>query len=170
MAIYDAILHLHLKIKLPNNEIFQLPLKKVTTAGRKFWIGSFTIDDEIGRNYSIVKSNLTEKLSVYDEKGILIRESEIGEFLALRPNISIQFVEFITSTGLQIKSDPGISIVYLSFLLLMTSIYVSFFTYSQIWSFDAIKETLIGGQSNRAVLVFQQEFRKIFKRTIKTIS
>jgi len=159
-----------LKIKLPNNEIFQLPLKKVTTGGRKFWIGTLNIDEEKNRNYSIVKSNLTEKISVYDDKGILIMESEIGELIALNSNINIQFVEFITSTGLQIKSDPGISIVYLSFLLLMTSIYISFFTYSQIWSFDTLKETFVGGQSNRAVLAFQEELRKIFKRTIKTIS
>ena len=156
--------------KLPNNEIFQLPLKKVTTGGRKFWIGTLNIDEEKNRNYSIVKSNLTEKISVYDDKGILIMESEIGELIALNSNINIQFVEFITSTGLQIKSDPGISIVYLSFLLLMTSIYISFFTYSQIWSFDTLKETFVGGQSNRAVLAFQEELRKIFKRTIKTIS
>ena len=159
-----------LKIKLPNNKIYQLPLKKVTTGGRKFWIGSLNIDNETNKSYSIVKSNLTEKLSIYDEKGILLKESEIGEFFALNSNVNIQFVEFITSTGLQIKSDPGISVVYFSFLLLMTSIYVSFFTYSQIWSFDTIKETFVGGQSNRAVLAFQEELRKIFKRTLKTLS
>tara|TARA_B110000003_G_scaffold265050_1_gene290468 strand:+ start:204 stop:1511 length:1308 start_codon:yes stop_codon:yes gene_type:complete len=159
-----------LKIKLPNNEIFQLPLKKVTTGGRKFWLGSLTLNEETDQSYSVVKSNLTEKLSIYDQKGILVKESEIGEFFTLNPNIKIQFVEFITSTGLQIKSDPGISTVYLSFLLLMTSIYVSFFTYSQIWSVDTFKGTIIGGKSNRAVLAFQEELRKIFKLTIKTIS
>jgi predicted oxidoreductase (fatty acid repression mutant protein) len=52
----------------------------------------------------------------------------------------------------------------------MVSIYVSFFTYSQIWLVETIKDIAIGGQSNRAVLFFQEEFRKIWKRTIKTVS
>ena len=71
----------------------------------------------------------------------------------------------MTSTGLQIKSDPGISTVYFSFLLLMASIYVSFFTYSQIWLMEIKEKVILGGKSNRAVLFFQEEFRRLVKRT-----
>ena len=58
------------------------------------------------------------------------------------------------------------SLVYFSFLLLMVSIYVSFFTYSQIWFVEAKNSVALGGKSNRAVLFFQQEFRQILKRSI----
>ena len=57
-------------------------------------------------------------------------------------------------------------VIYLSFLLLMISIYVSFFTYSQIWFVEAKNGVILGGKSNRAVLFFQQEFRQILKRSI----
>jgi cytochrome c biogenesis protein len=47
----------------------------------------------------------------------------------------------------------------------MVSIYVSFFTYSQIWFVEVKKNIVVGGKSNRAVLFFQQEFKKIIKRS-----
>ena len=80
-----------------------------------------------------------------------------------------RFNDFITSTGLQIKSDPGIGIIYSSFLLLMVSIYVSFFNYSQLWFLEGEQKVTLGGKSNRAVLFFQEEFRKIIKQTKKQL-
>jgi hypothetical protein len=50
----------------------------------------------------------------------------------------------------------------------MVSIYVSFFTYSQIWVVETSERIATGGKSNRAVFFFQEEFRKIIKRTKKT--
>ena len=80
--------------------------------------------------------------------------------------LRIQISDFITGTGLQLKSDLGIGIVYFSFLLLMISIYVSFFTYSQIWLVELSENIEIGGNSNRSVLFFQEDFRKIVRRSI----
>ena len=104
---------------------------------------------------------------IYNEKGELLKQSNIGESIQLTPDSELKFVDFITSTGLQIKSDPGINTIYFSFLLLMVSIYVSFFTYSQIWFVEANQNLLIGGKSNRAVLFFQEDFRKILNRVKK---
>ena len=89
-------------------------------------------------------------------------------FIPLTVIRSAKFADFITSTGLQIKSDPGISVVYFSFALLMVSIYVSFFTYSQVWLLELVKNAKIGGKSNRSVLFFQEDFRKIVRRSINT--
>jgi hypothetical protein len=52
----------------------------------------------------------------------------------------------------------------------MVSIYVSFFTYSQIWVVAIAKRVNLGGKSNRAVLFFQEELRKIVKRTKQKIA
>jgi cytochrome c biogenesis protein len=84
----------------------------------------------------------------------------------INSELNIQILDFITGTGLQLKSDPGINIVYFSFLLLLVSIYISFFTYSQIWLVELPKTIKIGGDSNRSVLFFQEDFRKIVKRSI----
>ena len=158
-----------MKLRLPTQEVFQLPLKKITKGGRKFWFGSLTIDKSNDKKISILVNDLKGKISIYDSKGILLGESLIGNSVTIENNVSVQFIEFLTSTGLQIKSDPGIQTVYLAFLLLMLSIYVSFFTYSQIWLLETRAKIVVGGKSNRAVLFFQQEFRKILKRAEKVL-
>jgi cytochrome c biogenesis protein len=43
----------------------------------------------------------------------------------------------------------------------MISVYVSFFSYSQIWVMESTNQMAVGGKSNRAVLFFQEEFRRI---------
>ena len=74
-------------------------------------------------------------------------------------NSSLRFEELITSTGLQIKEDPGVKIVYLSFLIIMVSIYISFLSYSQIWTLQEANKFFVAGKTNRAILNFQEDFK-----------
>jgi cytochrome c biogenesis protein len=154
-----------LKLRLPNSKDFQIPLKKITKGGRKFWLGSLTLGQDINDKITILINDLKGQILIYDAKGVFLEEVLIGDSINVNRDLKIQTLEYITSTGLQIKSDPGISTVYFSFLLLMVSIYVSFFTYSQVWLFEEVNLISVGGKSNRAVLFFQEEFRKILKRT-----
>ena len=121
--------------------------------------------DRPDSNFTFVINNLTDNIYLYDAKGTLLTELQTGKILDLNENTQLQVIDSLTSTGLQIKSDPGIPVVYFSFLLLMVSIYVSFFSYSQIWVFENKSSVIIGGKSNRAVLFFQEEFRKILKQS-----
>jgi len=159
-----------LKLKLDNKNVFQIPLKRITKQGARFWFGSLNLNQANNIPLTVVINDLKGKLVLYDSKGEFIQELGLGESFKGENNVNIEFIDFITSTGLQIKSDPGINVVYLSFLLLMVSIYVSFFTYSQIWLVEAKKSIIVGGKSNRAVLFFQQEFRKIIKRSSNVIT
>ena len=79
-----------LKLKTSNNDIFQLPVKKITKSNRKFWFCSLPIDDLPGKKISIIINDLNGQFFVYDTKGILIQQSRIGEPLSLKSNLSIQ--------------------------------------------------------------------------------
>ena len=155
-----------LKLNLDKKKVVQIPLKKITKGGNRFWFGSLNLDSALSTNLTIVLSDLNGKVYLYNSKGLLVQESYIGGAIKTSNGVNIQISDFITSTGLQIKSDPGINTVYFSFLLLIVSIYVSFFTYSQIWLIDLSKTTKIGGNSNRSVLFFQEDFRKLIRRSI----
>ena len=156
---------LGVKVKIDDNLLAQVPLKKVNTNGRNFWIG--TIPVEIINNkmtrYIVVVNNLVGNLSIYDEKGKLVHECLLGQDVKINSNSTIKFVEFLTTTGLQIKTDSGIPLVYFSFLLLMISVFISYISYSQIWEVGTSNTSLVGGKSNRAVLFFQEELQRLLQ-------
>ena len=70
-------------------------------------------------------------------------------------------MDIISSTGLQIKKDPGIPMIYSGFFFLMISTLISYMTYSQIWIIQKEQQLFIGGTTNRAIFDFELEFFKI---------
>jgi cytochrome c biogenesis protein len=150
-----------LKLRISSSQIVQVPLQKSFKGGRKFWFGSFEMDNE---KFSFLVNDLRGNLLLYNEKGLLIKECLVGEKINLSSNTEFEVSELITSTGLQIKTDPGLRVVYLSFFLLIFSVYASFISYSQIWGIEKQTSILFSGNSNRAVLFFQTEFKKLLGR------
>ena len=143
------------------DKIVQVPLKKISKDGRNFWFGSLPLENIKKEKFSLVINDLRGNIFIYDKKGNLVSECQLGQTLFINKNQSITLYDFITSTGLQIKIDPGLRIVYLSFFLLICSTYISFVSYSQIWGIEKKNRLFLAGTSNRAVLYFQEEFRKI---------
>ena len=156
-----------LKLQQNNNLTSQIPLKKITKNGRKFWFSSLNISETNSKPFSILVNDLEGSLYLYDANGTLLKKCVLGENIVLPNKQNLMFVDFLTSTGLQIKEDPGIRTVYLAFLFLIISVYTSFITYSQIWAAEKSENLLLAGNSNRAVLFFQTEFRKILNQTLK---
>ena len=77
---------------------------------------------------------------------------------SLKGNYNFYLVDILSSTGLQIKNDPGIPIIYLGFLFLMISTLISYITYSQIWIYRKNYKIFIGGNTTRATFEFELEF------------
>ena len=151
------------KVKLPNNQIIQVPLKKITKAGKKIWLGTLPLPNS-DSPISFLINDLQGKLFLYNNKGVLLKECYLGDEITLGLTKTFVFSEFITSTGLQIKTDPGLITVYLAFFLLMCSIFISYISYSQIWGVENTTSFILAGKSNRAVLFFQSEFQKLSKK------
>jgi cytochrome c biogenesis protein len=149
------------KLQVNSSQTIQVPLQKSFRGGQKFWFGSFEMNNE---TFSFLVNDLRGNLLMYNEKGLLVKECLIGEKIELSSRTQFEVSELITSTGLQIKTDPGLRIVYLSFFLLICSVYASFISYSQIWGIEKRNSILFSGNSNRAVLFFQTEFKKLLGR------
>jgi cytochrome c biogenesis protein len=71
--------------------------------------------------------------------------------------INVAIVELVGSTGLQIKADPGIPMVYLGFGLLMVGVVMSYVSHSQVWVLESEGRLLLGGRTNRAQVAFERE-------------
>lgn len=153
-----------LSINLDKQLDFQLPLKLIDVKGEgKFWISSLSLDtnEQTGNNnILLVLEDLTGKALIYNGNQQLLGIVNVGESFAINGH-SVRITEIISSTGLQIKSDPGIPFVYFGFFLLMMSIVVSYLSYSQIWAIKKDKQLVISGRTNRAIYSFEQHITKI---------
>ena len=150
-----------LRFQTKNNETLEYPLVNALNNQNKVWLTWISTNSTLTNGFIAIIDNLEGYCSIYDEFGIFLGNIELNETLNF--NISLTLLEIISSTGLQIKTDFGIPIIYGGFFLLMVSTLISYITYSQIWIVEKQKKLFIGGTTNRAIFDFELEFFKFIK-------
>ena len=125
-----------------------------TGGEKKFWIGSIPGSEQ--ESLLLIFQDLTGRALLYNSQKQLLASLEIGDVIPLNGH-SLRFLNIGPSTGLQVKSDPGIPVVYIGFLFLMLSIVLSYTSYSQVWGVKIQNTVYVGGQTNRATYQFEQQ-------------
>ena len=143
------------------NEIIEYPLINVFNNQSKLWLTWISNNSSLNEGLIIIIDNLEGYCSIYNEKGQFFGNIELNETINFQ--IPLTLLEIISSTGLQIKTDPGIPVIYLGFFFLMVSTLISYITYSQIWIIQKNQQIFIGGTTNRAIFEFELEFFKLLK-------
>ena len=115
----------------------------------------------LDNGFTVLINNLQGYCSFYDKSGLFLGNLELNETIKLKSSITL--IDIISSTGLQIKTDPGIPIIYTGFGFLMLSTLISYITYSQIWIVQNRKKVFIGGNTTRAKFDFELEFFRVTK-------
>ena len=143
------------------NESIEYPLINAFNNQEKVWL-TWVSNTKIAKEGVIaIISNLEGYCSIYNSTGQFLGNLELNESINLTQPIVLS--EILSSTGLQIKTDPGIPMIYLGFLFLMLSSLISYVTYSQIWIMQTGQQVFIGGNTNRAVFDFELEFLTFVK-------
>jgi cytochrome c biogenesis protein len=150
-----------LRIKNNDFSIFQYPFINLSNNKEKIWLTWISNSQQLTDGFTILINNLQGYCSVYDKLGKFVGNLELNE--SLKSENSITLMDILSSTGLQIKADPGILLIYLGFLFLMVSTLISYITYSQIWIVQDQKKIFIGGNTTRATFDFELEFLKLVK-------
>lgn len=150
-----------LRFKDFKNEIIEYPLINVLNNQNKVWLTWIGNTSTMNDGIVAILDNLEGYCSIYNEAGQFLGNIELNETSNF--NRSLTLLEIISSTGLQIKTDPGIPIIYLGFFFLMLSTLISYITYSQIWIVQKNQQIFIGGSTNRAIFEFELEFFKFIK-------
>ena len=138
-----------------DNKIYEFPLfslKKVS----KSWI---TWINTKNQNEILVFDQLQNCFLTYDEFGNFLKIKNVGEDLTA--NFSI--IDILPSTGLLIKYDPSIPIIYFGFGLLMITSCLSYLPYTQIWIFTQRKNSWIGSSTNRGKIQLEIEFENLIR-------
>ncbi len=144
-----------------NNQIVEYSLTNIFNNQNKVWLTWISSSQITDNGILAVINNFEGYCSIYDELGQFLGNIELNETVSL--NQPVTLLEILSSTGLQIKIDPGIPVIYLGFFTLMVSTLISYITYSQIWIIQKSQKIFIGGNTNRAVFEFELEFLKFLK-------
>ena len=150
-----------LRFENTNNEIIEYPLTNILNNQTKVWLTWILPTPSQKEGIITIIDNLEGYCSIYDKTGTFLGNLELNE--TVRFPESLTLLEIISSTGLQIKTDPGVPIIYSGFFFLMVSTLMSYITYSQVWIIQKDKKLFIGGTTNRAIFDFELEFFKFIK-------
>jgi cytochrome c biogenesis protein len=150
-----------IRIRFNNSPILQLPMAALNTNGNgRLWGTWIPTKTDLSEGVSLLAKDLQGTLLIYDAKGQLVDTLRAG--MATNVNgVTLRIVEVVGSTGLQIKADPGIPIVYTGFGLLMLGVIMSYVSHSQIWALEKEGHFYVGGRTNRAQVAFEREMLEI---------
>jgi cytochrome c biogenesis protein len=150
-----------LRFQTKTDEIMEYPLLNLLNNQNKVWLTWISNNRSLNEGIIALIDNLEGYCSIYNVSGTFLGNIELNETVNFKQPLT--FLEIISSTGLQIKSDPGIPIIYTGFFFLMVSTLLSYITYSQIWIIQKNQKLFIGGTTNRAIFNFELEFFKFIK-------
>nr|YP_009294505.1 c-type cytochrome biogenensis protein [Asparagopsis taxiformis]AOM65988.1 c-type cytochrome biogenensis protein [Asparagopsis taxiformis] len=143
-----------LRLRISTDMYIQKKLDKIKIGDTYIWVCDISVSPNM--KIFLVVSSLKDKILIYDFNGRLLNALNLNEDIQIGDSF-LTVKEIMVSTGLQIKTDPGLYIVYSGFLMLMVSISVSYISYSQIWLNGHGDSIELGGVTNRAELTFEED-------------
>lgn len=144
------------------DRFYELPLFTLKGANKSWVTWIVNKNNEI---QTIVFDQLQNTFILYNQNGEFLKNATLGE--AIEPNLKI--IDIIPATGLQIKYDPSINLIYFGFGLLMITAFLSYLPYTQIWVFQGNNNTWIGSTTNRGKITLEIEFENLVRLIEETI-
>lgn len=153
-----------IRIQINKSPVLQLPMAPLNTNGKgRLWGTWIPTKTDLSEGVSLLAKDLQGMLLIYDAKGQLVNTLRPGMATDIN-GVTLKIVEVVGSTGLQIKADPGIPMVYAGFGLLMLGVVMSYVSHSQIWALQKDGHFYVGGKTNRAQVAFEREFIEVLDR------
>tara|TARA_Y100001968_G_scaffold259625_1_gene246930 strand:- start:222 stop:1010 length:789 start_codon:yes stop_codon:yes gene_type:complete len=164
LTIYQADWALNsLLIKINKKKSLQINLTKFPELGDQIWGVIIPTKENNEEPVFLSISNEEGPVKLFDKDGNTIDSLRVGESPKRINNIDIQLIKIISSSGLLIKKDPGVPLVYFGFMITMIGGALSIFSTKQIWAIsDSNINTLyIGGLSNRNIPGLKKEILEL---------
>ena len=137
-------------IEIDNSPKLQIPIEPISELGEQVW-GTVIPTNKDGKNQILltVDSELGP-VNIYDNDGTLLTKLSINKEEKVKGAL-IKIINIIPSSGLLLKHDPGVPLVYLSFAIILIGGSLSIISTKKIWVLHENEKSMIyiGGLSNR---------------------
>jgi cytochrome c biogenesis protein len=152
------------RVRLNKSPVLELPMALLDTQGKgRIWGAWIPTKPDLSAGVSLLAKDLQGTMLVYGTDGKLLTTVRAGTAAEVN-GVMLAIDEVVGATGLQIKADPGIPIVYTGFGLLMLSVLMSYLSHSQIWALETDGKLYVGGRTNRAQVTFEREVVEILDK------
>ncbi|CAI8618516.1 unnamed protein product [Vicia faba] len=143
-----------LQVLKDNEGPFNLAMAPLKINGDKKLYGTFLPVGDVNspnvKGISMLARDL-QSIVLYDKEGKFAGVRRPNSKLPINIDGSeIVIVDAIGSSGLDLKTDPGVPVVYAGFGALMLTTCISYLSHSQIWALQDGTTVVIGGKTNRA--------------------
>ncbi|KAK2435535.1 cytochrome c biogenesis protein CCS1, chloroplastic [Trifolium repens] len=157
-----------LQILKDNEGPYNLAMAPLKINGDKKLYGTFLPVGDINspdvKGISMLARDL-QSIVLYDKEGKFAGVRRPNSKLPINIDGSeIVIVDAIGSSGLDLKTDPGVPVVYAGFGALMLTTCISYLSHSQIWALQDGTSVVIGGKTNRAKLEFPDEMNLLLDK------
>ncbi|OWM83787.1 hypothetical protein CDL15_Pgr004218 [Punica granatum] len=147
---------------------FNLPMAPLQINGDKKLFGTFlpTGDDDSPKvkGISMLARDL-QSIVLYDQDGKFTGVRRPNSKLPIDiGGTKVVIVDAIGSSGLDLKTDPGVPVVYAGFGALMLTTCISYLSHAQIWAMQDGTAVVVGGKTNRAKAEFPEEMNRLLDR------
>ncbi len=137
-------------IEIDNSPKLQIPIEPISELGEQVW-GTIIPTNKDSKNQILltVDSELGP-VNIYDNDGTLLTKLSINKEEKIKGSL-LKIINIIPSSGLLLKHDPGVPLVYSSFAIILIGGSLSIISTKKIWVLHENEKSMIyiGGLSNR---------------------
>tara|TARA_Y100001978_G_scaffold98012_1_gene87830 strand:+ start:3532 stop:4821 length:1290 start_codon:yes stop_codon:yes gene_type:complete len=165
VTIYQADWAINNIIIEIDNLQYQFNLKPIPEIGNQIWGVLIELGEKIRKNYLLAIDNENGPVKIFDIEDFTEYDLYLDEKNTEINASKIKLVKIVPSSGLIIKSDPSIPIVYFSFFLIICGASLSIIPTKRIWILKDIETSniYIGGLCNKNLSGFELEFNDLSK-------
>ena len=151
-------------IQIDNSPKLQIPIESIPELGEQVW-GTIIPTQKNGKDPILLTVNSElGPVIIYDNDGTRIMTLGINKEAEVKESL-IKIINIIPSSGLLLKRDPGVPIVYTSFAIILIGGSLSLISTKKIWIIQEKENPLIyiGGLSNRNLSGLSKELPKLIR-------
>ena len=149
-------------IQIDNSPKLQIPIESIPELGEQVW-GTIIPTQKNGKDPILLTVNSElGPVIIYDNDGTRLMTLGINKEAEVKESL-IKIINIIPSSGLLLKRDPGVPIVYTSFAIILIGGSLSLISTKKIWIIQEKENPLIyiGGLSNRNLSGLSKELPKL---------